>query len=254
MIEEYNDEYEKGIIFRQKPEPDSPVAPGDEVTVYIGAGTQVEKITVPNLVGKTYEQAEELLSGVGIPIGSSTYAASNDYAEGIIIAQSIEANKEIAAVGSKIGVVISSGPRPTRTPATAPPKATATPLPEPTSTPASTEIPTNEPAQSPTDIPSLPPTTIPTVSPTEPPTAPPTTQRTKVLTVDFGFDGDYAADLPFHVEIYRLDSSGEMLVYDANPIFAEFPIQVPLTDSGMREFVVKIAGVETSSAMIDFDN
>lgn len=64
IIEEFSNDYEAGKVVRLDPEVGSQVAPGGNVTVVVSKGK--EKVTVPNLIGLTEENAIKLLESQGL--------------------------------------------------------------------------------------------------------------------------------------------------------------------------------------------
>jgi hypothetical protein len=60
-----------GVVFRQEPPPQSAAAPGSAVVVYVsqgGAAPTAGKVTVPNVVGRPWAEAEKTLLAAGLKI------------------------------------------------------------------------------------------------------------------------------------------------------------------------------------------
>ncbi len=106
---EYSDEYDAGDIISVDPSVGTEVAVDSTVKVVVSKGEEpAEKVVVPQLVGETSTYAKSALSSLGLE-GSSTEAYSNDYDKGVVISQSISANKSVE-VGTTVEYVISKGP------------------------------------------------------------------------------------------------------------------------------------------------
>lgn len=69
---EYNKEFPKFSIVLQDPAPNSKVKEGRKIYVKVNAGDYPE-VTLPDLIEKTYRQAEPTLRGLGLEIGKITY-------------------------------------------------------------------------------------------------------------------------------------------------------------------------------------
>lgn len=107
-LEMYDQEYEPGQIIGQDPVAGSKVKEGHTVTVNLnrdkGASTSA---TVPNLTGKTLDDARFSIQAYGYVVGEVTSRA-NELPEGMIIEQSPKAGTTLEA-GSKINLVVSKG-------------------------------------------------------------------------------------------------------------------------------------------------
>ncbi len=76
---EYNEEYEPGVIFEQSPAADSPIEDGATITIKISKGSEYVKI--PNIVGKSIEEALDMIISAGIPDYSVEEVDENVYIE-----------------------------------------------------------------------------------------------------------------------------------------------------------------------------
>ncbi|MBQ7288626.1 MAG: PASTA domain-containing protein [Clostridia bacterium] len=68
VSKEYNNDYPAGTVFKQSPEAESAVEKGTKVSLYISLGA--EKVTVPNLIGCTVNEAKLKLYEAGFPFSS----------------------------------------------------------------------------------------------------------------------------------------------------------------------------------------
>ena len=106
LIEEDNEDYDEGIIFKQFPSDGKTMAEGEEVTLYVSKGAE-QKI-VPDLVGKTREDALLAIEEKGLKVGSVKEAPSEKYPKGKVCRQSIDAYETVPA-GTEIDLYISTG-------------------------------------------------------------------------------------------------------------------------------------------------
>ncbi|MDD2484553.1 MAG: PASTA domain-containing protein, partial [Eubacteriales bacterium] len=98
-------EYSEGEIVSQDPEEDMTVKAGKTITVNVSKG--IPEGTIPNLIGKTKEDALFLLDSYGYEEGLISEEFS-DMPEGVIIEQSPKGGTE-ASVGTDVSLVISLG-------------------------------------------------------------------------------------------------------------------------------------------------
>ncbi|QHI73175.1 PASTA domain-containing protein [Aminipila terrae] len=103
--EVYDNEFDKGQIVSQTPEADSKVKKGKIVTVNISKGAK--EGTVPNLVGKSYEDAVYMIGKYGYKVGDVTIGES-DMPKDTVISQTPEAGKD-SKPGKAISFVVSQG-------------------------------------------------------------------------------------------------------------------------------------------------
>src|SRR5690606_12242667 len=104
---EASSDYDEGQATRTDPEAGTEVGPDDAVTLYISAGPETEE--VPSVVGQTEEAAKQALSDAGFEVGDVSTAPSNEYEAGIV-SSSTPGEGEEAPAGSKVALVVSSGP------------------------------------------------------------------------------------------------------------------------------------------------
>ncbi len=106
---EYSDEYEQGVVISVDPSEGSEVAEDSTVKVVVSMGEEpAEQVKVPELVGETEATVKSALTSLGLE-GSSTEEYSDEYDAGIVIEQSIKADKSVD-VGTVVEYVVSLGP------------------------------------------------------------------------------------------------------------------------------------------------
>ena len=105
--EAYDENYEEGRIISQSVKAGSTVAKNTAISVVVSKGSKMR--TVPNIIGKTVEDASKELEKSGLLLGDQAEEYSDEYESGKIIRlNGIEPGKKIQA-GSMINVVVSLG-------------------------------------------------------------------------------------------------------------------------------------------------
>lgn len=112
-IEEvFSNDYEAGIIVAQNPGPGQTVKAGSKISLKISKGKEEKnKVSVPNLVGLTEDEARSALDAKKLSLGTVSHQESNDYYVDRIVSQSIGAGED-ASEGATVNIVISNGPGP----------------------------------------------------------------------------------------------------------------------------------------------
>jgi beta-lactam-binding protein with PASTA domain/predicted Ser/Thr protein kinase len=129
--EEVNDtKIAKGKITESAPAAGDEVAPGTSVKVKVSSG----KVTVPDLVGKTQNEAFTLLTEAGLA-PKSTYEQTAEVTEGQVLAQDKKAGEVIDA-GTSVTITVAQARPPTPTPPPAPTPSTPSPSVSPSSSPS----------------------------------------------------------------------------------------------------------------------
>lgn len=156
---ESNSEFESGMVIRTEPAAEEYLEEGQTVTVFVSTGPDIVMTQMPKLLGKTEEEAVAAISKAGLSLGSTSYASSNRYAEGLVCFQSYAEGERLAS-GTSVDFALSTGPEQ---------EATPTPQPDDTNDPDDGDDPddTPEPTAEPIDTPE--PTPTPTPTPEEEP-------------------------------------------------------------------------------------
>lgn len=106
----YYDSLPPSVIIKQVPEPDAVVKVNRTVYVTINRFVPPD-IDMPNLVGFSYRNAEQVLGNLGLVLGDTTLRP--DFAKGSVLEQQFNGNKiepgTKIKVGSRIGLVIGAG-------------------------------------------------------------------------------------------------------------------------------------------------
>ena len=98
-------EYEPGIVFEQSPLPGL-VDQGSVVTLRVAKAPTT--VAVPNVVGKTINEATALLQGAGLKV-QQTNASSDTVESGKVISSNPSAGIQVA-VGTTVTITVSTGP------------------------------------------------------------------------------------------------------------------------------------------------
>lgn len=103
---EYSDDIAKDIVMKQSPEPGTDVKKGSKIDLVISKGKQYAFAKVPNVVGKTPEEAKTLLEAVKLTLGTPKTVETNKKEEdGKVLSQSIPEGKEIKE-GSSVEITV----------------------------------------------------------------------------------------------------------------------------------------------------
>ncbi len=105
----YNDQTASGYVFKTDPQKDTLVNEASTVTVYVSKGTEDSKIAVPNVTGKTVDDAKSLLIAQGLTVDNNIISqASDDKPAGTVI-KTDPLNGVQVAKGSPIKLYVSTG-------------------------------------------------------------------------------------------------------------------------------------------------
>lgn len=102
-----SDLFTKGKIISQNPPADSSVSKGSSVEVTISDGPLIKLVTVPELTGKTKDQAISALKALKLGIGNITYEQNSNYGNNIVTAVGIPAGKQVTE-GTPIDLIINN--------------------------------------------------------------------------------------------------------------------------------------------------
>lgn len=100
----YDDTVEAGKVISTDPAAGTEVTEGSKVKMYVSKGK--ERVEVPNLVGKTYDEAVAALSALGL--NANPTEEYSDKASGTVLSQTQSAGKKVEK-GSTIDFVVSKG-------------------------------------------------------------------------------------------------------------------------------------------------
>ena len=105
----YSDQYEEGVVIGTTPAAGSKVSEDTEIVMQVSKGS--EKISVPNVVGKSDSDAQSMIKSAKLKVGTVTYEYDDSVAEGKVVSQSVAGGKKVSA-GTTIDIVVSRGKKP----------------------------------------------------------------------------------------------------------------------------------------------
>ena len=105
--DEYSNEVEKGKIISQQPMSGATLQEGDTVTLVLSKGPM--KGYIPNVVGLTLGEAENILKENKLSLVNIKYEYSDTYNNGIVIAQDPKSGSESNQEWGTVNVVVSKG-------------------------------------------------------------------------------------------------------------------------------------------------
>ena len=111
--EEFSDDIDTGSVTRSDPEGGSSVHKRAQVQLYVSKGVDMK--TVPELTGKSQDEAQRSLTEAGLAVGAVTDAYSEDVPQGQVLSQSVAAGTSLAH-DSAVDIVLSKGRQPLTVP------------------------------------------------------------------------------------------------------------------------------------------
>ncbi len=103
---EFND-LPSGMIIEQDPKAGVQIPEGDKVNVIISQGAKITTVLVPNLSGKTLQEAEKELNSLGLKVGTVDEQNSEEVVAGLVISNAKVGNE--ANQGETVNIVLSKG-------------------------------------------------------------------------------------------------------------------------------------------------
>lgn len=110
---DFSESVSEGVVISQDPPDGRKVPSGSKVNLVVSKGP--ERVEVPDLVGKSEEEARSALEDVGLSMGSVSSAFSDSVAQGKVISQEPAAGVRVDRNRS-VDVVVSGGKRTSRVP------------------------------------------------------------------------------------------------------------------------------------------
>lgn len=104
---EFNSQYDSGIVFDTDPAPNTELAQGKTITIYVSRGE--DTVSVPGIIGLTQSDAIARLEANNLVPGQNTTQPSETYASGVVISQS-PGEGTVVAKGTYVRYVVSTGP------------------------------------------------------------------------------------------------------------------------------------------------
>ena len=111
--EEFSDDVESGSITHSDPSGGEPVHKRAEVQLYVSKGVDMKN--VPDVSGKSQDDAKKVLTEAGLALGAITDAYSEDVPQGQVISQSVPSGTSVPH-DTAVDVVLSKGREPLTVP------------------------------------------------------------------------------------------------------------------------------------------
>lgn len=93
VTEEYNKKVEAGYVIEQDVKKETEIDAGEIITIKVSKG--IEKVIVPDLVGKTEDEAKDLIKENGLKLKTVTTQEDKTKDDGIVLKQSLESGTEV---------------------------------------------------------------------------------------------------------------------------------------------------------------
>ena len=106
--EEFNEDVEAGIVTEVDHEGGEEVTLDTTINITVSKGSQYKDVTVPSVVNKSEQEAKNSLTALGLKV-DVTYEENTNKSDGIVISQSINANKTVKE-GSSISLIVNKLP------------------------------------------------------------------------------------------------------------------------------------------------
>ncbi|HZA60813.1 MAG TPA: Stk1 family PASTA domain-containing Ser/Thr kinase [Actinomycetota bacterium] len=102
-VTEQASETDKGLVFKTEPKPGARVQEGSLVTIFVSTGPK--PVEVPDLFGKSVDEARTELEAVGLRLGAIERVVTDDFEAGTIFEQNPPADEKIKP-GKAVDVVV----------------------------------------------------------------------------------------------------------------------------------------------------
>ena len=104
VVEEASKTVKEGYVISQEIDPDTDAFAGDTLIIHVSTG--VEKVSVPDVIGKSQDEAKKILAEAGFNVKTTTSEDSSK-ATGIVLKQSLDVGTSVEK-GSDITITINS--------------------------------------------------------------------------------------------------------------------------------------------------
>ena len=93
IVEEFNKKIESGYIIEQSVKENEEIDSGETVTLKVSKG--IEKVTVPDLMGKNEDDAKSAIKSAGLKLKTTATTEDTTKDDGVVVKQSLEAGTEV---------------------------------------------------------------------------------------------------------------------------------------------------------------
>ena len=101
--------YHEGVVSSQSIEPETQVAVGASIDLVVSIGIEPTEFIVPDLVGKSEDDAKLSIQKAGLTLGEITFQKTDKLVPSTVISQSLEAGLDVAK-GDTLDIVVSKLP------------------------------------------------------------------------------------------------------------------------------------------------
>ncbi len=108
VVDDDFSELPEGTVIMQYPKSKTEVEKGSKVNYTLSKGMEVKTIAMPELVGKTLEEAKDIIAQKGLELGAIDEDYSDKFVKGYVMEQNIPSKQEVN-IGSVINLKVSKG-------------------------------------------------------------------------------------------------------------------------------------------------
>ena len=112
IVEEYNDEFDAGIVIKTDPAEGSEVYEGSTITVYVSSGKEEISVDIPNVIGEPVTQAKQRIidAGLKVVVENVNLTAADKYQpKDYVLRQDPQGGSKKVPEGTTITLYVSSG-------------------------------------------------------------------------------------------------------------------------------------------------
>jgi serine/threonine-protein kinase len=103
----FSDSLPERVVVFSYPSSGAEIPHGSRVNLMVNRGRLSGIVFMPQLVGKTYDEAEDALKKLGLKVGLVTHVRNENYLPGTVLEQSVEQATELE-VGEEIDLIVST--------------------------------------------------------------------------------------------------------------------------------------------------
>ncbi|GER24006.1 serine/threonine protein kinase [Zafaria cholistanensis] len=109
----FDEKIDKGLVVGSEPSAGTQIRRYEDVRLLVSKGPEL--FAVPNVVGRTREDAEKALREANLELGSSRLAYNESVDQGLVVSQATAPDREVRR-GTAVDIVVSRGPAPVEVP------------------------------------------------------------------------------------------------------------------------------------------
>jgi eukaryotic-like serine/threonine-protein kinase len=103
---EYHDYHLRGVVSEQSIHASLEVSENTAIDITVSLGREPHRFQVPDVVGKSFEEARKIILKSGLEVGSISFVVKREYVPDTVIEQSLKSGSEVNQ-GSTINLVVS---------------------------------------------------------------------------------------------------------------------------------------------------